>query len=185
MRDSNILDASKSTLVVVDMQEAFRSVIGDFALIASRIPLAVRGFATLGVPIIVTEQYPKGLGRTIEEITLSLPDGVEIIEKSAFSACGAEAFNDRLQKLGVGQVAICGIETHVCVNQTTHDLLERDYDVHVLTDCVGARFEHDQQAGLKKMFARGAVSSSVEMALFELMRDSGHEKFKEVQSLIR
>jgi nicotinamidase-related amidase len=183
MAHPNVLDASKTAMVVVDMQDAFRSVIGDFALIASRIALATRGFAALGRPIVVTEQYPKGLGPTVEEISLSLPEGWEPIEKNTFSSCGSSVFVDRLA--GIEQVAICGIEAHVCVNQTVHDLLDRGFQVHLLTDCVGSRFEHDKQAGISKMTASGAVASSVEMALFELLRDSKHEKFKEVQAIIK
>jgi isochorismate hydrolase len=167
------------------MQEAFRSAIGDFALIASRIPIAIRGFMALGVPVLVTEQYPRGLGKTAEEITLTLPTDFEIVEKTSFSCCGEPAFVQRLQDAGVKQVAICGIETHVCVNQTTHDLLEMGYQVHVLTDCVGSRFEHDKQAGLAKMTSSGAVASSVEIALFEMMRDSKNPCFKDIQALVR
>jgi len=183
MAHPRILESAKTALVVIDVQEAFRSVIGDFALIASRIPLAVRGFAALDLPIVVTEQYPKGLGRTAEEIGLSLPDGNEPVEKNTFSSCGVSAFMEKLS--GAEQIVVCGLETHVCVNQTVHDLLDRGFQVHVLTDCVGSRFEHDKQAGLAKMTASGAVPSSVEMALFELMRGSTHEKFKEVQSIIK
>lgn len=185
MAHPRILECSKTTLVVIDVQEAFRGVIGDFALIASRIPLAVRGFAVLGLPILVTEQYPKGLGRTVEEITLSLPYGHKPIEKNTFSSCGAAAFVDKLAEFGAEQVVVCGLETHVCVNQTVHDLLDRGFQVHLLTDCVGSRFEHDKQAALAKMTAGGAVPSSVEMALFELLRGSKHEKFKEMQAIIK
>lgn len=171
--------------MVVDMQEAFRSAIADFSLIASRISMAVRGFRILDVPILVTEQYPKGLGNTAEEISLVLPDTPEIIEKTSFSCCGEKAFTERLRDLGVKQIAICGIEAHVCVNQTVHDLLEIGFDVHLLTDCVGSRFGHDCKAGQAKMRAAGAIDSSVEMALFEMMRDARHPKFREIQEIIK
>lgn len=185
MPHARILDISKSALLVVDVQEAFRSSIPDFTLIASRISMAVRGFNVLGLPILVTEQHPKGLGHTAEEIQLVLPEDSEIFEKSAFSACGAAAFVERIREIGIEQIAVCGIETHICVNQTTHDLLNDGFGVHLLTDCVASRFEHDKQAGLQKMSASGVVPSSVEMALFELMRDASHDKFKEIQALIR
>jgi nicotinamidase-related amidase len=140
---------------------------------------------TLGVPVFVTEQYPRGLGKTAEEITLTLPTDFEIIEKTSFSCCGEPAFMQRLQESGVKQVAICGIETHVCVNQTTHDLLDQGYQVHVLTDCVGSRFQHDKQAGLSKMKSSGVIPSSVEIALFEMMRDSRNPCFKDIQALVK
>lgn len=167
------------------MQEAFRGAIGDFALIASRIPIAIKGFMALGVPVFVTEQYPRGLGKTAEEITLTLPTDFEFIEKTSFSCCGEPAFMKPLQDSGVKQVVICGIETHVCVNQTTHDLIDQGYQVHVLIDCVGSRFEHDKQAGLAKMKSSGAVPSSVEIALFEMMRDAKNPCFKDIQALVK
>ena len=185
MPHPRILESTKTALVVIDVQEAFRSVVGDFALIASRIPIAIRGFLALGLPVAVTEQYPKGLGRTAEEITLTLPDDFEYLEKTAFSSCGASGFAEKLNSAETKQVVICGLETHVCVNQTAHDLLDQGFQVHLLADCVGSRFEHDKRAGLTKMFSSGVVPSSMEMALFELMRDSRHEKFKEIQNLIR
>lgn len=185
MPHPKILDISKTALVVVDVQEAFRSVIGDFALIVSRIAMAVRGFRILEVPVIVTEQYPKGLGRTAEEILLTLPDDFEFVEKTAFSSCGANAFTNQLKEMNSRQIVLCGFEAHVCVNQTAHDLLDQGFDVHLLTDCIGSRYEHDKEAGLRKMRSSGTVESSFEMALFELMRDSKHEKFKELQALIK
>jgi len=170
---------------VVDFQEAFRSPINDFAQIASRISIAVRGFQMLNLPVIVTEQFPKGLGRTSEEILFSLPPDFEVIEKTAFSSCGADAFVEKLRATGATQIALCGLETHVCINQTAHDLLSENYEVHLLTDCVSSRFTQDKETALRKMQASGVVPSSVEMALFELMRDAKHEQFKEIQDLIK
>ena len=185
MAHENTLSDEGSVLLIVDMQEAFRDAIGNFATIAANIARAASGFAMLGRPVIVTEQYPKGLGPTAEEIRYSLPDGLEPIEKTAFSAFGAADVRIDLENLGAKQIVLCGIETHVCVNQSAHDLLKNGYAVHLLSDCVGSRFEHDKLAGLEKMRSSGVVFSSVEMALFELMRDAKHEKFKEVQALIK
>ena len=185
MLHPKVLDREKTVLVVVDLQEAFRSPINDFAQIAARISVAVRGFQILNLPIIITEQYPKGLGRTAEEILFLMPTEFEFIEKSAFSACGASSFTDKLNAAGASQVVLCGLETHVCVNQTAHDLLNENFEVHLLIDCVGSRFSPDKDAALKKMQMNGVVPSSVEMALFELMRDSKHQQFKEIQNLIK
>ena len=185
MPHKQILDGEKSVFVIVDVQEAFRSVIGDFALIASNIARASLGFQLLDVPIMVTEQYPAGLGTTAEEILLTLPDGFEPAEKTAFSAFGSAAFRVKLEDLGADTVILCGVETHVCVSQTAHDLLDQGISVHLLTDCVGSRFEYDKRAGLKKMRESGVASSSVEMAIFELMQDAKHPKFKEVQALFK
>ncbi len=182
---TNTLDRNRTALVVIDVQEAFRNAVPDFSNVASNISLMLRGAQLLQVPVIITEQYPHGLGPTAEEIRLSWPDNQEIIEKTAFSSCGAPAFTERLTQLGVKHVLVCGLEAHVCVNQTVHDLLAAGYTVHLLTDCIGSRFEHNKQAGLAKMQQSGALPSSIEMALFELLRDARHEQFKAVQKLIK
>ena len=179
------LEAGRTALVVVDLQEAFRGAIPDFPLIAERASIAVRGFQILGLPIIITEQYPKGLGRTTEEILFSLPDDFEPIEKTTFSSCGASPFYEKLRESNVSQVVLCGLETHICVNQTAHDLLTKAFEVHILHDAVGSRFDTDKQTALSKMQMNGVVPSSVEMALFELLRDSKSEQFKEIQNLIK
>ncbi|MEZ5425908.1 MAG: isochorismatase family protein [Pyrinomonadaceae bacterium] len=185
MLHPNILDKEKAILVVVDVQEAFRHPINDFAQLVEKVNLAVRGFQILGLPVIVTEQYPKGLGRTAEEILLSLPDDFEFVEKTAFSSCGATAFTEKLRAAAASQVVLCGLETHVCVNQTAHDLLQEGFQVHLLTDAVSSRFTSDKETGIAKMRSSGVVQSSVEMALFELMRDAKHSQFKEIQNLIK
>jgi nicotinamidase-related amidase len=184
-RHANTLDAERAALVVVDMQESFRNVISDFPETAARVALFAHGMQLLGVPLIVTEQYPKGLGHTAGEIRTVLPAGFEPVEKTAFSSCGAREFVARLDETGARQVMLCGIEAHICVNQTAHDLLARGLQVHLLTDCITARTEHNKQIGLRKMELAGALPSSVETALFELMRDARHEQFKAVQKLIK
>ena len=185
MRHPKILNKENTALVVVDVQEAFRFPINDFAQIASRISVAVRGFQILNLPIIITEQYPKGLGRTAEEILFSLPPEFEFIEKTAFSSCGASLFMEKLRETGANQIVLCGLETHICVNQTAHDLLNENFQVHILEDCVGSRFSRDKETALRKMEMNGVVPSCVEMALFEAMRDSKHEQFKEIQNLVK
>ena len=181
--DNHLCD--DSALLIVDVQEAFRDAIGNFPLIASSISRAAIGFGMLGLPIIVTEQYPAGLGPTAEEIRYAIPEGFEPFEKTAFSAFGSADVRIRLENLRAKNIVLCGIETHVCVNQTAHDLVHAGYRVHLLTDCVGSRFEHDKLAGLEKMKAAGVLPSTVEMSLFELMVDSKHQKFKEIQTLIK
>jgi len=185
MPHPNLLVAGQTALVVIDIQEAFRNVIADHIQIAERAALAVQGFQILDAPVIVTEQYPKGLGRTADEILAVLSDDAEVMEKTAFSSCGAEAFGKRLADSSIKQVVLCGLETHVCVSQTAHDLLDRGYQVHVLADCVCSRYDYNKTIGLAKMQASGVIISSIEMALLELVSDSKHEKFKAIQALIK
>ena len=184
MAHPKILDISQTVLVVVDLQEAFRAAIPEFPQIAAQAAMAVRGFQILNVPVIVTEQYPKGLGRSAEEIFYSLPDNFEVIEKTSFSSCIAP-FIEKLNEYGAKQIVLGGLETHICVNQTAHDLLESGFEVHLLTDAVGSRYKEDRDAGLSKMLSSGVVPATVEMSLFEMMRDAKHEQFKEIQSLIK
>jgi nicotinamidase-related amidase len=185
MLHRNTLDPAQTALAIIDMQEAFRPKISDFAETAARIALVAHAARLLNVPVIVTEQYPRGLGQTADEIKAVLPESLEVIEKTAFSSCGALAFGAALERAGARHVLICGIEAHVCVNQTVHDLLARGYQVHLLTDCITARSIHNKQIGLAKMQQSGALPSSTEMALFELLRDARHEQFKAIQKLIK
>lgn len=179
-----LLNISHTALVVIDLQEAFRSAIPEFPNVVSRAAMAVRGFQILNVPVIVTEQYPKGLGRTAEEVLFCLPDDYEPLEKIKFSSC-IDPFIEKLNDADAKQIVLCGLETHICVNQTAHELLERGFEVHLLTDAVGSRYAQDRDMGLHKMFQSGVVPATVEMSLFELMRDAKHEQFKEIQNLIK
>jgi nicotinamidase-related amidase len=185
MRHENTLDPKRTALAVIDVQESFRPHIPDFAELAARVALVTRAAQLLGVPFVVTEQYPKGLGHTASEIRAVLPDDFEPIEKTAFSSCGAQEFVARLEQAGARQILLCGIEAHVCVNQTAHDLLARGYQVHLLTDCISSRAEQNKRVGVEKMLRSGALPSSTELALFELMRDARHEQFKAIQKLIK
>lgn len=185
MAHQNTLELTRSALVIIDMQEAFRTKIHGFTATAERIAMMVEGAKLLNLPIIVTEQYPKGLGHTAEEIKATLPSGLEIIEKTTFSSCGVPQFEAQLEQAGAKQVLVCGIEANICINQTVHDLLERGFQVHLLTDCIATRHPANKKVALWKMQTSGAILSSLEMALFELLRDARHEQFKAIQQLIK
>jgi nicotinamidase-related amidase len=175
------LDPERTTLVVIDVQEAFRKALPSFDDVAAATATLVRGAAALGIPVVVTEQYPKGLGETVPEVADHLPQDTEVIDKVRFSAADADGFD-----LGErDQALVCGIETHVCVNQTVLDLIDEDVEVHVAADAVGSRTDANRELGLAKMERAGAVVSGVEMALFELLRGSDAEGFKEVQGLVK
>jgi len=185
MNHSNILDIDHTALVVVDVQDRFSDAIPNFSTLEERCARAVRGFQILGAPVVITEQYPKGLGHTSQVIVDALKEGAEPFEKTMFSSCGSDTFVARLESLEIRQIALCGIEAHICVNQTAHDLIARGYQVHLLCDAVSSRHDYNRLAGVAKMARAGAIESSVEMALFEMMRDSRHEKFKEIQALVK
>ena len=174
------LDRGRAALVVVDMQEAFRKAVPGFDRVAESTARLVQGAEAMGVPIVVTEQYPQGLGHTVAEVADHLPDGLQPIEKVRFSATEAEGFDLE----GRDQALVCGIETHVCVNQTVLDLLESDVEVEVVADAVGSRTAENRELGLHKAEQAGAVLTSVETALFELLRGSDAAEFKQVQALV-
>ena len=185
MQHQNTLELTRSVLAIIDMQGAFRSKIAEFTETASRIALMVQAAKLLRLPIIVTEQYPKGLGHTASEIKDILPASIEIIEKTTFSSCGVRPFETQLKQTGAKQVIVCGIEAHICVNQTVHDLLARRFQAHLLIDCITARNPNNREIGLGKMQMSGAIPSTVEMVLFELLRDAKHKQFKAIQDLIK
>ena len=192
-RHQNILDVENALLVVVDVQERFRGHIDQYDNLIGSVATLVRGVERLGVPVLVTEQYPRGLGNTVKEIKEieGPPDAIsseqlrQVFEKVHFSAAVAPDFVDRLKAHGRNQIIICGIETHVCVNQTVHDLLNLGYQVHVVVDAVASRTTVNKENGLAKMFASGAIPATVEMVLFELLVKSGTAQFKQVQSLVK
>ena len=179
------LSRERAALAVIDMQEAFRVVIPDFAEVASRIAKAVQGARLLEVPVIVTEQYPRGLKHTAEEILPHLPGESQAIEKLCFSSCGADGFHAQLAQRQIRQVIVCGIEAHICVTQTVLDLLATGTEVFLLVDCITSRKRESKDVALARLTQAGAIPSNLEMALFEMMRTADSPQFKAVQSLIK
>jgi nicotinamidase-related amidase len=172
----SLLERDRAALVVVDVQEGFRPY-AAFEPVASACAKLLDAARILQVPSIVSEQYPKGLGHTAPEVGLR---DEPVIEKSVFSAARADGFD----LAGRDQAIVCGIETHVCVSQTVHDLLAQGVEVHVPADAVGSRHEIDYRRGLERLERAGAVVGTVEAALFELLERAGTPEFKAVQKLI-
>jgi len=179
-----MLNRQRTALALIDMQVSFRQVMADFGLTAERIALLVEACQLLEVPIIVTEQYRKGLGPTAEEITRHLPPALKPIDKMTYSACGVPEFELQLREQHIEQVMLCGIEAHICVSQTAHDLLQNSYQVHLLTDAIASRLPHNREVAIQRLTRAGAIVSSIEMALFELC-PAGTAEFKQMQQLIK
>jgi len=172
----SLLSRDQTALVVVDVQEGFRPY-DSFTEVAAACAKLVQAARILGLKTLVSEQYPKGLGHTAPEVGLAEEPR---IEKAVFSAARAEGF----ELGGAEQVIVCGIEAHVCVSQTVHDLLADGVEVHVPADAVGSRHQLDYERGLERLERAGAVVTTVESALFELLERAGTPEFKEVQKLI-
>jgi nicotinamidase-related amidase len=172
----SLLARDSTALVVIDVQESFRPY-RSFSGVAASAAKLLEAARILDLPALVSEQYPKGLGASVPEIGLREEP---VIEKSVFSAARADGFGLN----GRGQAIVCGLETHVCVSQTVQDLLGQGIEVHVPADAVGSRHNIDYQRGLERMERAGAVITTVEAALFELLERAGTPEFKAVQKLI-
>jgi nicotinamidase-related amidase len=179
-----MLEKTTTTLLVIDVQGNLAHAMHQKETLFAHLTTLIRGAQMLDLPIIVTEQYPKGLGPTIPEIADLLP-GMQPISKVAFSCCGEERFMQALTTLNRSHVLVAGIEAHVCVYQTAADLLRQGYEVEIVTDAVSARTASNRDIGLARMKACGAHLTSVEMALFELMKVAGGEQFKAIQKLVK
>ena len=182
----NVLDGRRAALLVIDVQERFRPAIAEFPSMAAACGRLVRAFRLLDLPVLITEQYPKGLGPTAPEVLDAFgPETFKVPEKTAFSALRCAGLPERLAASGARSVLVCGIEAHVCVNQSVHDLLAAGYEVHVAVDAVQSRRALDREMALRKMERSGAVLTTCEAAAFEIMADSKHPRFKEVQGLFK
>lgn len=185
MSHPRILDRHQSALVVIDVQEAYRGKTVEHERMVRGVRRLIEAAKIVGIPILATEQYPKGLGHLVPEVADVLPAGQPAIEKLSLSCWEEPKFAAALSEARRTQVLVCGIEAHACVNQTVHDLLDRGFQVHVPYDAISSRFEHDYRAGWDKMIASGAVPSTVEMACLEWVRSAAAPEFKAVQKLLK
>ncbi len=183
-RHERILARERSVLLVVDLQESYRGKLHEEARVVRGANRLLRAAGILGVPVLLTEQYPKGLGPTRQELAANLPAGSERFEKQSFSALGAPGLPEALGRLGRDQVVLAGIETHVCISQPAHDLLARGLQVHLVRDAVTARFPLEDEIGVAKLVASGATLASSEQALFEWLERAGSAEFKAIHALV-
>ncbi|HYC79232.1 MAG TPA: hydrolase [Planctomycetota bacterium] len=183
-RHPDLADASRSTLVVVDVQEKLFGVIHDAAHVEAALVKAIRGAAALRVKTLVTEQYPAGLGPTVAAVREAASGAVRV-EKICFS-CGDEPrFIETLRESDRDTVALVGIEAHVCVLQTAFDLLARGYRVHVAADATGSRHDANRRIALRRMARAGAQITCVESLLFEWTREAKGDRFKAISKLVK
>lgn len=173
-----------SVLVVVDVQDKLLNAIHEWQEVLANTIRMVKYAQCLHVPVLVTEQYPRGLGHTNQALLEVIADKV-ILEKTVFSCFGSEDFSKRLEEFGAKTLVITGIETHICVNQTTLDALARGFGVHIIADAVGSRTAFSKEIGLGKMRQAGAVVSSSETALYEWLERSDTKEFKEILPLVK
>jgi nicotinamidase-related amidase len=176
-----------SLLLVIDVQERLMPVISENEQVAANIVRLVRGCRILDIPALVTEQYVKGLGRTVEPVRRAFEEtgGYRPIEKDCFSTCGSGEFEAELRAQRKKQILVAGIEAHVCVYQSVLDLMASGHEVTIVADAMSSRHLQNKQIAVQRMIAEGAKLSSTEMALLELTVISGTEEFRSISKLIK
>lgn len=181
----NTTDRSDTILVVVDVQERMMPAIRKSEGVIDNIGRLIRGCRELDVPILVTEQYPKGLGATVPELREMLGEAYNPLEKMTFSAAKDRGFMQAFEASGRHQVLICGVETHVCVYQTARDLHNLGWTVEVVADAVGSRSRRNRETALTRMEHHGIDFSTVEMALFDMMETAEIPEFKKISAIVK
>ena len=179
------LDTENSLLVIVDVQQKLMNAMSNSEKCLAKVKLLANALAVMNVPVIVTEQYPKGLGPTVDSVREVLAADTVFIEKSAFSCCGAEEFNQQIIQADRKNIIFCGVESHVCVLQTAVALLSKGYNVFLCADAASSRCENDKDLALSYLRHAGVSVLSTESIIFALLKDSKHPAFKTVSALLK
>jgi nicotinamidase-related amidase len=179
-----VLNLGNSVLLVIDIQVKLLNVMSEKEALLENVQKLIKGLQLLGVPIIITEQNPKGLGPTQQELIQLLPN-VSPLPKFCFSCSQDKGFSDTLSKLNRRQILVCGIESHICVYQTAMELLQQGNEVQIVTDGVASRVASNKQVAISRLQAEGAKLTSTEMLLFELLKTAESPNFKEISRMIK
>lgn len=181
-RSPELMNVNDTALLVVDVQEKLMPHIANHEKIIPNISRLVDAAKLCAIPVVATEQYPKGLGATIAEVGDRLSD--PCLEKLTFSCVGDEAVRTQLSKLSRPKILLCGVETHVCIQQTAFDLMSEGYTVFLALDAISSRHEEDRQVALRRMESHGVIVTTVEACLFEWCQQAGTDLFREVRKLV-
>lgn len=174
--------AGDTAVLVIDVQEKLMAKIPNGDLLVRNIAFLLDVAEALEVPVLATEQYPKGLGGTVPELAAKLP---ERPDKVAFSSCAVKSVVETLGRRARRKVVLVGIETHVCVLHTALDLLVAGFRVYLAVDAIGARYAVDHETALRRLSQAGAIVTTVEGCAFEWMGGADHPQFKRVSSLVQ
>ncbi len=181
--DKKMLNVQDTMLVVVDVQSRLVPAIAGADKVLRNIVRIIKGAHILSLPVLGVEQYPRGLGPTVPEIRSLFNE--QPIEKISFAATDEEMFVERLKDCNRKQVLLCGMEAHVCVYQSALGLMDVGYEVHLLADAIGSRDPGNKGIAVQRLLSEGVKISSVEMALFELLRTSSTATFKQISELVK
>ena len=179
-----LIDREDTLFVVIDFQEKLMPVMHEREILEDRVCRLANGMKKLGIPHIVTQQYTKGIGETIPSIAEAIGKFTPI-DKTSFSCMGNEEFVSKLEEADKGTVVACGIESHICLQQTVIQLLAKGYRVYVPVDCVSSRSESDKAWSLERMKEAGAITTTYEAILYELLRDAKAEEFKAISKIVK
>lgn len=184
MSEGGLISKGEAALIIIDVQEKLFPLISDKEKILENMRKLIRFAKIINMPIILTEQYPRGLGSTVPEIKELIPD-VQPIEKLEFSCFGSEKFRIALKELNVKTIIIAGIETHICVAQTSIEGIKNGYRVCVVVDATSSRRLEDKNTAIKRMMQSGVIVASTEMLIYELLKKAGTEEFREALKLVK
>lgn len=181
------LDRNQAILAVIDVQEKLMAVIHEAGVVEANVDRLIRGAHVLGISVIVTEQYPKGIGPTTSVVRDAMwaAGAAEPIQKMCFSSFEADEFANALRHSGRRQVILCGVEAHVCVYQTCLDLLSAGFEVFLVGDATSSRTERNRDLAIQRMMSDGARLTTTEMALFEMTGVSGTDEFRAISRLVK
>ena len=179
----SFIDPKDSILLLIDLQESFRDHIVEFGRIVKNSNRLISACQLLDVPIIVTEQYPKGLGQTVHEVKANLT-AYRPITKSCFDCFNSQEFIRAIDQQRKNLI-LCGIESHVCMFQTALSAIEKGFNVYLVADALSSRNKSDRDIALARLQHEGAKPASVEMLIFQMIKDSTHERFKEILKLVK
>ena len=179
-----MLNQEKTGLIIVDVQGKLARIVHESDALLSNIQILIQGCQILKLPIVWLEQNPQGLGQTVPELR-ELLKGYQSLEKNTFNACDSSSVIKAITESGVQQWLICGIEAHICIYQTALGLLSKGYDVEVVADCISSRSQANIDLALTKLQSKGVNLTSLEMCLYELIKDARKEEFKLILPLIK
>ncbi len=183
MNNPGIINREKTAFVLVDIQEKFIPVIEDIDTIISNSNILINAAEILNIPLLITEQYPGGPGKTSNKI--NLPDKKYLIEKISFSCFDCEEFVKKINELNVNSIVLFGVESQVCILKTALDALKNNYEVHVVADAISSRTKNNKLTAIERMRQSGVFIVSTEMLLFQLIDKAGTEEFKLISKLIK
>lgn len=177
--------AEDTMALVIDFQERLVPVIKGNEELLHNTEILIKGLRTLNIPMIVTQQYTKGIGMTLPSITEAIGETFSYHDKITFSCADDENIMEQIEKAGKKNIIVCGIEAHICVLQSIIDLIDKGYNVILVENCIGSRRENDRIVAVQRTLAEGAMITTYESILFELTRKAKSEVFKEISRLIK